>query len=296
MNFMSIENDKKNIVKRMGDFCKSEKTKVSQKNYHIYDWAEKLIEVDPELAKTMQETQEDRLSGLKKLVELNLPRYQYVQTSIENFLLNPNSFFSKLRGNKYYPKLLKDDGFRQYRLDCSKEQTIEFVRGEIRESFTMTDTLVLSEFFQNHYGGHIVIHNDGECYGEIVRGECSGLTYGREIPILTIALKNFLGTFEYKNLGLERNSEEFEELVQAFNKALAVIPQISTDNPHISYRRFKEQIGDCDDGRLFKIKHPGYYEFIFTRFADKDNYPSSLQPIFFDYRGVSLYQIRPDES
>jgi hypothetical protein len=216
---------------------------------------------------------------------------------VAEFLLNPDGFFSQLRGNRYYPKLLKPDGSRQYRLDCSKEEVTKFILGKIEEGFAKTDTLVLSEFFQNHYGGHIVIHDDGGYYGEIVRGECAGLTYGRETPILTISPKNFLGTLEYRNLGLERDSQEFVELVQAFNETLNVIPQISTEKPHISYRRFQEQLGDYDgDGRLFKIKHPGYYEFIFTRFADKGNLSSTLQPIFFDYRQPSIYRVRPEES
>jgi hypothetical protein len=284
---------RKAMAMRAVDQPQSPEPPPPKKDHHIYDWAEKLMEIDPKLARTMQEGQEERIAGLAKLVELNLPRYQYVQTSAKEFLSNPDNFFTQLRGDKYYPKLIRSDGFRRHRLNCSKKETINFITTQIQKDFFTDNVLILSEFFQNYYGGHIVIDNDGEYYGEIVRGECADLTYGRGVPILSISPKEFSGTPEYKiSEELKQNNTEFQELVPTWLKTLGCIPHVPSRHPHISYRRFKEQLGDNEhDKRLFQIKHPGYYEFIFTRFSDQKGQSSTLEPIFIDYRKPSIYKL-----
>jgi hypothetical protein len=136
-----------------------------------------------------------------------------------------------------------------------------------------------------------VIDSQGGCNSEIIRGKLEPLTYGTASPIMELHTDPFLGSFKYEadeNV-LDPDSMEFIELKTAVQKTLNCVPEIKVRDPHIHYQRF----GEKSESNETKIKHPGYYEIIFTRFPDEngEREQAELSPIFLDFRDSEKYQL-----
>ena len=147
-----------------------------------------------------------------------------------------------------------DSGFR-------REQVVEYLQSpelipvDLRHRYR----LKLLEYFENLYGGNIVIGPAGHVLVEFKKGRQEGVDTGAASIEFFAIRDQFLGTLHY--------SFKSRKLRQGIHDAL-------------------QAVGVTGSG-IQKLKFtPGYYEFILIQRSKN----SPLEPIFFDCRRESFYQ------
>lgn len=286
-----------------------------QRNSSIDEWKS---EADKRGVETLlsRGTLNDRLKAWYSLEEYELPRYNYVETTVMEFLQKPREIFSlvKERSDMFYPKIIKPDGQRRFKLGLDESKTIQFVRdasnGKLKRPYRLPngelynkddkfiaepeDKLVLSEYCKNLYGGNLIIHEDGYIKIELGRGEHSNLNYAHTVPIVSGAKNIYTGLMTWERLEKETEKgerpagdKEFDELLPALQKTIACIPDRYFDKPTSYVRRSFSEYG----------KQPGYYEFaLIKRKTDPGKELAELEPLFIDCQPVDQYKITHEEA
>lgn len=256
------------------------------------------------------ENKDERLKGLNRLVELDLPRYRVVTTTVQEWLDDPESILKQLdnRGDLFYPKLVRADGRRKFQLNIKQSEITPFVETWLASGqFSTTDTLLLSEYLLNEYGMHITIDKRGEIYVELARGDAGNLAYGFKTPLIR-AGDSIAGLMQYK-LGQVGDDElpvseaEFQELKTAINYTLACLPKVAAREgvqPTGIYSRFAGET-NVEEGEQEQslIMTPGYYEVALGHWYHQDEESDGgqqqqvvpLLPVFVDARDVTSYQV-----
>jgi hypothetical protein len=233
----------------------------------INDWAVAIRSMGAEnLAFLFEESVSTKLAGQKTLKELNLPHLRRLEIPLTSFLQNPERYFRRLKVSRYFASLI--GGSKRVRaLDLNESQVGDFIAQNVGTDKTESLKLLLSGYFENLYGGNIVIGAGGNVYVEVAEGTHGDLVTGRKTPTIFGIKDPYLKTLGfYKDSGKKEILDD-SELEQTLFCALRFIPK---DNL-------------LADGKMGF--HPGYYEFIIT----KDE--TGLSPIFIDYRDDPKYQL-----
>lgn len=242
--------------------------KASAMGGSMNDWAIALRGKDTEdLAFLFEESVSTKLAGLEALKELNLPRLKRLEIPLASFIRHPEKYFRRLKVSRYFASLV--GGSKRVRaIDLNESQVMDFISQKIGANKVESFKLLLSGYFENLYGGNIVIGAGGNVYVEVAEGTHGDLVTGRKTPTIFGIKDQFFEIGFYK----DRNGEylldsDSSELEQTLFRTLRFIPK---DNP-------------LTDGKMGY--HQGYYEFIIIRVG------TELSPIFIDYRDDPKYQL-----
>jgi len=229
-----------------------------KKRYNIQDWAKKLKDLYPELSGDLDE---DRLKGFRALEEMGLPGYKRIKVPIGEFLANPGIIKKDIDTSKFvYVLAPKEENLRRFsNVSENVDDLTDVINKNIRQEDWGKYELAVLEYFENFYGGTIVIGPEGQVYSEFKSGMLEGIDKGTVTPEFYAGTDKFTGSFKY--------SFEDKDLRQAIQNMLSLIPHEG-------------------EGREKKRK-PGYYEFILTK-KDPD---SQLVPVFYDYNDNPRYQL-----
>ncbi len=207
-----------------------------------------------------------KFDGWKKLKELNLPRYEMVATSLEDFLENSEKFLPK-DDNRVWFVLLepKNGGMRHRKRMLKSEEIMNFVNTTISENNLEINSydIAISESSPQEYGGNIIIDKEGKILVEISKGGQGIVSEGTHDTaehgqLFTVRRDQFTDSFKYS----WEDGEETDgvALREAVNKTIMSIPHEGA-------------------GREMKFT-PGYYEFhLIKKEGEKD-----LEPKFVDCR------------
>jgi len=209
----------------------------------INDWANSLEEVGmQELAKCLSEGEEVKIAGLKKLEELALPHLKRETMYLSAFLDNPEMHFEQLNSQKFYVNLIGGvkESIRIRSINLTRSQVLQFISDTVKKSETEHFTIILSEYYDNMYGGNIVINPDGAYLLELAKGTHGELVTGEKKPCLLAEGTSVNNVYITTNVeGLEKVNNE-TEIKNAAIKTLICIPTVDAK------------------GTLY----PGYYEFV----------------------------------
>ena len=228
---------------------------------NINDWAAALEEVDEASASKIDEP---RSVGFEGVERLNLPRYKRREVPLGEFLASPDETFAEIGSEKFYVTLLpkRNDLRRVRKSGLSKEDVLGFVHSEISNNEIDDYSLIIQEYFDNLYGGNIVVNPSGQIYIEFKTGKQGEIADGTATPEFTAKRDRFLKAFEY--------SFEDTHLREIIYKTILSIPH---------------------SGEAREMEFPvGYYEFVIVQ----KNEDLPVEPIFIDYRENPAYLI-PDK-
>ena len=220
------------------------------------DWATALRNVNPELADRLGSK---KLAGIEGLEEMDLPRYNHKTIPLEDFLKNPESFMDDLDCEKFYIILLpKRDNLRKCgEAGLSKDEVMELIRNNVSSEECGNYDIVLNQYFENEYGGSVIVGQDESMVVEFRRGQQGPVAWGTETPEFTVKRDKFTGIFKY--------SFEDESLRKEIYDLVLTIPH---------------------SGEGFEMKFvPGYYEFVLVKRSED----SEIEPIFLDYQNDPAY-------
>lgn len=255
------------------------------------DWGDVLLKfgVNGELLH-IDEGTEVKLAGLRTLEYLHLPRYKRVITPLADFLSDPERYFRRLPNSSvFYVNLISSihgrGRIRDYGL--KKDEVLLFIERSIKDHEVPDFTILLSQFFENQYGGSIIVNPNGTVIMEVVPGEHSPLCYGQKTPTIFGVTNPFTGTFGIylDNEGVKRlNNPGTGEIMEGSPEHEACILEETL------LHTLRCIPVDNDDASVRRGHHPGYYEFILVN-SNGDG--RTLSPLFLDYRSDPIYQTRP---
>jgi hypothetical protein len=238
-------------------------------------WGNKFIETgwNERVTDPFSETEEVKLRGAETLRKLDLPFLTSATSSLSRFLANPEELYNRLGDhNKYHVSLISDKwSTRLRRFNLDPEGVEEFIEEKVDPEKIADFTIILKRFYENKYGGNIVIGENGRVRIELVGGNHLGVVEGN-VPLEAFSesdpYSGILKHYEYSDGKIVDLSND--RLRQIIIRALHYIPCILKDHEGES---------------LEKRYHPSYYEFIVT--------PDS-QIFFIDYRDRPIYQLKQD--
>jgi hypothetical protein len=231
----------------------------------INDWARSVRKGNPHLADQLDE---DRLVGFRAIEGLGLPRFRQETMILSEFLHNSQEYLDRIGSQKFYVNLPpRKEGLTRYRqIDLSRDEVLPFIQEHVPASRSCDYMIVLFEFYENQYGGNIVIDDNGGLVVEMVKGSHAPLVSGEKTPEFFIRRDEFTGSLSY--------SFEDETLRKAVWSMLLAIPH------------YNNEISTGDTDRYVRFT-PGYYEFVLIRRGDA----RPLEAVFLDYRGNRAYQL-----
>jgi len=222
---------------------------------NINEWAAALKRFDMDLSKRLDEP---RSVGIQNIERLGLPRYQCETVPLTTFLSDPHRYLAKLGSRKFYIILLPvaPRFTRKSKAGLTEEGVISFVSANVPPSSVEGYDIILQQFFENLYGGNIVIQPDGTVYAEFKEKKQAGISTGADTPKFIVESDTFTGSLRYDFTDPELRSLFY-----------SVLSSIS----HEGASRERKYL-------------PGYYEFLIVR---KDD--GTVGPIFIDYRDNPAY-------
>ncbi|MFA5926246.1 MAG: hypothetical protein WC831_04955 [Parcubacteria group bacterium] len=226
---------------------------------NINDWAKALREKFPHLADMLDE---DKTVGFQGVERLDLPRYRKIETTLPDFMDHAEDYFDEIGSREFYISLIgsKKEMERFGKSGLSRERVLEYIRENIKPEDLNSYKMVLQEYFENKFGGSIVIGEEKKNFiAELRRKTMSGIASGYVTPEITIT-RDASGVFRFPD-----NLSDPQERKQIF-RAIQSIPHD----------------GGGGDMRLT----PGYYEFAIVKDDD-----GMIRPIFMDYRDNPAYQL-----
>lgn len=226
----------------------------------VNHWAEALKKAGKiKLADKLMEDETIKLKGLKKLEDLDLPRLKRITVPLKTFLASPKKYFKTLGSSTFHVSLLSPiETKRRIRLfPLTSSQVLKVISEKVTPAEITKFTLTMSQFYENAYGGNVVINDHGKVVLELVEGIHLNLVMGSQTPIVT-------GARDY-----------YFEPIEFFSDLQRQKPLTNT-----KLRKLLNEVVNLIDGR------PGYYEFVFG--YEKKN-PSRLFPIFIDFRDQPWY-------
>lgn len=225
------------------------------------NWADSLKKSHPYLA---DELGERRSNGFKRLEELGLPRFEFIESSLASFLEDPHECLSRVKLKQFYIVLMPNIPplQRHSKAGINADQVIAFIHEHVAPEHIKDYDISWQAYSENIFGGTIIVNPGGQIYVEFKRGKQAKLAKGTEDPEFFAVRNSITGLFRYS----------FDDPVlrrSIYNLVLAL--------PH-------------EKDNLRGEFRPGYYEFTLIQ---EDNTPS-LRPIFFDYREGPVYHL-PDQ-
>jgi hypothetical protein len=216
------------------------------------EWSRSLTRVNLKLS---NELDVPRNHALTKVVELGLPHCARFNCNLQFFFKFPERYLHSLQSELVYVNLRsKNKQLSVYRQPgISKSMVTNIVKSIVKESPAENYDLTVSEYYENQFGGNIVVNRDGTIYGEFKNGAQWPISDGSETPEFTFNMSHS-GTIKY--------SFEDVNLRRALFNTLRKIPH---------------------NGSNYL---PGYYEF---QLVKKGGIDDVLSPIFIDYRDSSSY-------
>jgi len=213
---------------------------------NLSDWQHAITDIGLKLKAVIS----DKKKGRERLKRLNLPSYKASKATLMDFLREPEKYFNLIGSKKFYISLepIDDKHARYSACDLTGEEVIEYILNHLQEQDTSQYDLVLQEFFENMYGGTMVINDNGSVFIEFVRGFQGQIAHGRKEP-------EFIAKYD-PLAGLMKYSFEDPNLKEALYKALLCIPHRGQERN--------------------MVFEPGYYEFSLVEG------PIGLRPIFID--------------
>lgn len=225
------------------------------------DWADVYRAYNPEVANQLNEDRNVSFDNLKKL---DLPRYFSVKLDYLDFLEEPERFVENHQSKTYYVAMLpkvKESGMERHsRVDVALEDIEKFVHQRICPTLHRDYDIVVNEFWENLYGGNIIVNEDGKLVIEFKKGLQMPIAKETKKPDYIVWRDEFTNSFKY--------SFDNFELKEVVYRTINSIPH-------------------SGEGRDVKYT-PGYYEFTLVKKSET----SLLEPIFFDCRLNSAYELK----
>ncbi|MDO8571776.1 MAG: hypothetical protein Q7R79_03800 [bacterium] len=196
-----------------------------------------------------------RDAGFHAVEELELPRYVRRTVKLSDFMADPETYFSAIPSTTYYA-YIKSDAEAQpvFRAPMmARDQILEIIKNKIEASRYGDYSIILSENYENIYGGNIIVREDQHVDGEFKRGNQGEISTGQVTPEFIVTRQSESARFEYRFHGV--NPPDDDPLKRTLYQTIREIPH---------------------DGRHYL---PGYYEVHLIR--KKEDEP--IEPIFIDY-------------
>jgi hypothetical protein len=239
-----------------------EKEKIKPKkkeSANINDWARALRGKFPHLADTLDE---DKAVGFQGIERLELPRYRKIETTLTDFMDHAEEYFDEIGSRKFYISVIPktNDLERFGKPNLTRQGVFDYIDENIQTEDMGSYKFVLQEYFENKFGGSIVIGQEKKDFiAEMRRKTMSGIASGYVTPEITIT-RSASGVFRFPE-----GFDDPKERRDIFRTIQAI--------PH-------------DGGDADMRFTPGYYEFAIV----KDD-EGAIRPIFTDYRDNPAYQV-----
>lgn len=216
------------------------------------EWLGKLRKTNPDLADKLVD---DRFQGFNKVEGLGLPCYKRAVMPVEEFMKNPKRNLGSLDCERFYVILLTEDSSkpRYVKDDLTRDDAVKFVKESLTRSQAKQYSVILLQFYQNIYGGNIVIDDNQNVLVELIEGRQGPVARGTKTPPFSVWRDEYTGSFKYSFDDQKLRKTVFETLLHI---------------PHTE-----------DVSRALKFQ-TGYYEFALVK---KEN-SEKIEPIFFDYK------------
>lgn len=227
-------------------------------HYNMAQWAAAMerLEEGPVTRALIASCQETKFDTTKEFEELCLPTFSQYTMSLDDFFVLDNVRTDSMKSERLWFQIAHKDGTSKVtRLDVEDYAIPEMAYKILAGNEPQDYNILVSEYLENKYGGHIVIDGESQIYIEFGEGPEYQYSDSR-IPQFKVQSDQYTGVMNYS----------FEDvfLREKIYSALTAIPHIYNE----SFR---------------PLYHPGYYEFVLC----SDN----LRPVFLDYRSSSLYSL-----
>lgn len=218
---------------------------------NINDWAKALQPYNKDLAGRIDEKRE---VGFANVERLGLPRYKHRTILLTEFLKNRGEYFREMESEKFFVSLepLNHGLGRIGKAGLNRKEVIELIFAFIAPENQDQYKVLLNQFFDNIFGGTIVVDKNGNPFFEFIRGNQTGVGKGNVDIEFRVWRDNFTKNFKY--------SFEDEIIREIAHMAIMSVPH-------------------SGEGREM-IFLTGYYELVIAR-KDKSSRP---QVFFLDYR------------
>ncbi len=236
---------------------------MKKREENINSWAQSLKEANHKLGDKLYQNKTEQF---RKLKETGLPQYNRVENvELSCFLADPDLTVSELSSEKFFVSLIpKEKGMPRYgRAGIDVNQTVSYIREKIdlkdREKYEIT----INEYFENLFGGNLVVGRHGDVYIEFKRGEQTDIARGKIVPRFRVTRERFTKSFRY--------SFQDESIRRIIFAALLSIPHEGK-------------------GRRLEFM-PGYYEFVIVKRSEE----SLPETIFIDYNDNPFFLLNWEE-
>ncbi len=226
---------------------------------NINSWARVLREADFKLGDRLYQNKTEQYQKLKKT---GLPQYNKVENvEISCFLSNPEAVVSSLDSQRYFVSLIpkKQTMPRYGKAGIDVNQIVDYIKENIDLKNQTEYQITINEYFENLFGGNMVMGQHGEVYVEFKRGEQTDIARGKLVPEFIVTRERFTKSFRY--------SFQDKDIRKTIFMALLSVP--------------------CEgEGRNLRFMQ-GYYEFVIIRRSEK----SLPEVIFIDYSDNPLFDL-----
>lgn len=267
---------KPSAKKQLIDFAEDLDTSGSS----IAHWSVRAAKSDTELSEKLKEPAAIKEGGLNFLKKHDLPRYRKVSTSLEEFIKDPSSIFTRLSSptGYYYSSIVaQETGERIFGLEQNKEEVEKFILEKLaNQEISLNSELILSEYWHNYYGGNLLIAEGGKILVELVEGKHAKLVKGEGQILMHAESSEFTEILNFEE-GEKMEDELRIKLRQAVVDALNLIPKELVPVSDKPSRRFKEIVLNEAGEACVALPCPGYFEFILS----KENSKSETWKIIF---------------
>lgn len=155
-------------------------------------------------------------------------------------------------------------------IDLSPQELHNYILKNVEDVKVPDFTMLLARYYENKFGGNIVINGTGKVLIEIAEGTHGDLVTGKNTPSIVVEREMLTTrTISYFRFKAGKKTDLDDPFLrQVIYRTLEYIPK-------------DHYLKDYDRPEY----HPGYYEFILT----EEN--GVLMPIFIDYRDSRIYQV-----
>ncbi len=224
-----------------------------------------------------------KINGLEFLAKHDLPRYRQVTIGLQEFLDNPQQTFKKLVSETglYYSSIINlATGERIFRLGQHREEVKDFILEKLaNKEISLDSKLTLSEYWQNYFGGNLLIDKNGGILVELVEGKHAKLPRGEGQVLMSAKTNPYTNVLKFDN-NFKKGEELQTKLRQAIVRTLKLIPKKRVLLSEEDLARFQEVKIDKEYQRYIELPYDGYFEFILTKKSEAEE----LRAIFIDTR------------
>ena len=252
-----------------------------KKAVNMFAWGKGMEAAGVENSRLVDALKRPRFEGWERLENLNLPRYKRIIKPLAEFLEMPHDFLSQQQEESSWFVLLepRNGGKRLRKMGLKTDEVLEFINSTVREDNLDVNNydLVISENFDQEYGGNIIINKDGGFslemsrggQGVVAEGSHDDAKYGN---LLTVQKDPFLGSFVYSWNDRDSGGKEIKGVPpkDVVNRTIMHIPHS----------------GRARDRKFL----PGYYEFHLVKKPGS----RTLEPVFVDCRDEESLLTLPD--